>query len=132
MQTSPWLKKTADAAPAIADCRSASSKTTFGLLPPSSTETFLMLPVAPRTIARPVSVDPVKATLATSSWATSAAPASRPKPGTTFSTPGGTPASSASSPSRSALSGVCSAGFSTAVLPQASAGATFHVAWPIG
>ncbi len=91
-----------------------------------------MLPVAPRTIARPVSVDPVKATLATSSWATSAAPASRPKPGTTFSTPGGTPASSASSPSRSALSGVCSAGFSTAVLPQASAGATFHVAWPIG
>jgi hypothetical protein len=38
------------------------------------------------------------------------------------------PASSASSPKRSAVSGVCSAGFSTMVHPAASAGATFHAA----
>ena len=44
----------------------------------------------------------------------------------TFSTPGGTPASSARSPSAIAVSGVWLAGFSTTVLPQASAGATFH------
>ena len=56
---------------------------------------------------------------------TSAAPVS-PKPVTTLRTPGGKPASSARSPSRSAVSGVCSAGFSTTVQPAASAGATFH------
>ena len=38
----------------------------------------------------------------------------------------GSPASSASSPSRSAVSGVCSAGFRTIEQPAASAGATFH------
>ena len=38
------------------------------------------------------------------------------------------PASSASSPSRIAVSGVCSAGFSMTVLPQVSAGPTFHAA----
>jgi hypothetical protein len=38
------------------------------------------------------------------------------------------PASSASSPKRSAVSGVCSAGFRTIVQPAASAGATFHAA----
>ena len=40
----------------------------------------------------------------------------------------GIPASSASAPSRSAVSGVCSAGLSTIVQPAARAGATFHVA----
>ncbi len=45
-----------------------------------------------------------------------------------FSTPAGTPASNASSPSRAALSGESSLIFSTAVLPNASAGATFQVA----
>ena len=41
-------------------------------------------------------------------------------------TPGGKPASRASSPSRNADSGVCSAGLSTTVQPAASAGASFH------
>ena len=44
-------------------------------------------------------------------------------PTTTLTTPSGSPASSASSPKRIALSGVSSAGFSTTVLPAASAGA---------
>ncbi len=52
----------------------------------------------------------------------------RPSPVRTLSTPGGMPASSASSPSRSAVSGVCSAGLSTIVQPAASAGAIFHAA----
>ena len=43
-------------------------------------------------------------------------------------TPGGKPTSSASSPSRSALSGVCSAGLSTTVQPAASAGPSFQAA----
>ena len=50
----------------------------------------------------------------------------RPSPVTTFNTPGGSPASWASSAKQSADSGVNSAGFSTTVFPAASAGATFH------
>ena len=46
-----------------------------------------------------------------------------PGPATTFSTPSGSPASSAIRSSSSAVSGVSSAGFSTTVLPAASAGA---------
>jgi len=42
-----------------------------------------------------------------------------------FSTPGGKPASSSSSPSLSAVSEVSSAGLSTIVQPAASAGAIF-------
>ena len=63
-----------------------------------------------------------------SGWRPIAWPAVSPKPGTTLSTPGGTPASIASSASRSAVSGVCSAGFSTAEQPAASAGASFQAA----
>ena len=44
-----------------------------------------------------------------------------------FRTPGGNPASSASSPMRNAESDVSSAGFITIVQPQASAGANFHI-----
>ena len=73
-------------------------------------------------------MEPVNATLSTSLWAASAAPAVSPKPVTTFTTPSGIPASAISSASRSAVSGVCSAGLSTTVLPQASAGPSFHAA----
>ncbi len=52
----------------------------------------------------------------------------RPGPTTTLTTPSGSPASAASSAKRSAVSGVSSAGFSTTVLPAASAGASFHAA----
>ena len=96
-------------------------------LPPSSRVTRLRLPAAPRRICRPTAGEPVKVTLSTSGWSTSAAPAVLPKPGTTFSTPGGKSASRASSPMRSAVSGVSSAGLSTTVQPQASAGAIFHM-----
>ena len=100
----------------------------FGDLPPSSSETFFRLPAAARTMILPTSVEPVKAILSTSGCATSGAPASSPKPVTTLTTPGGSPASSISSPSRSAESGVCSAGLSTTVQPQASAGPSFQAA----
>ena len=86
--------------------RSASANTMFGLLPPSSSETFFTLPEASRMISWPVVVSPVKATLPTPGWAASAAPAEPPGPVTTLRTPGGMPASRASSPSRSAVSGV--------------------------
>ena len=57
----------------------------------------------------------------TSGWATSAAPTVSPVPWTTLNTPGGIPASSASSATRTAVIGVCSAGLRTTLLPAQSA-----------
>ena len=107
----------------------ASSNTMLGLLPPSSRVSFFRL-LAPEaaTISLPTSVEPVNATLSTSLWAARAAPAVSPKPGTTFTTPSGMPASAMSPARRSAVSGVCSAGLSTTQLPAASAGPSFHAA----
>ena len=100
-----------------------------GDLPPHSSDTCFMfdLPAYSRKYL-PTSVEPVNVTASTSMCSPSAWPAVSPKPGTTLSTPGGTPASSASSPRRSAVSGDCSAGLSTTELPAASAGPTFHAA----
>ena len=59
-------------------------------------------------------------------WLEIAAPAVSPNPVMMLTTPSGMPASSTSSPSRSAVSGVCSAGFRIETLPHASAGAIFQ------
>ena len=67
---------------------STSGKTTIGFLPPSSRLTFLISSAAPRSTARPVGTEPVKAIRGTSGCATSAAPAVAPRPVTTLSTPG--------------------------------------------
>ena len=83
-------------------------------------------------MARPGSVPPVKTTFLTSGCSVSAAPAVGPRPGTTLSTPAGMPASRAMSPSSSAVSGVCSDGLSTTVLPVARAGARLFEAIIIG
>ena len=77
----------------------------LGLLPPSSSEIFFTLFEASRMISWPVVVSPVKATLPMPACPAIAAPAEPPGPVTTFSTPGGIPASSASSPSRIAVNG---------------------------
>ncbi len=81
---------------------------------------------------RPTSVEPVKQILRTAGWSTKRWPTTLPLPGRICSTPSGMPASSASSPMRSALSGVSSAGLSTTVLPAASAGAKPHPAIAMG
>ena len=116
-------------APASAASMSASSNTTFADLPPSSKLTGVRLSAAARMIARPVALSPVNVMRCTRGSRVSASPTSSgPNPCTTFSTPGGRPASSASSPSREAVIGLCSAGLSTTVFPNASAGATFQLA----
>ena len=83
-------------------------------------------------ICLPTSVEPVKTTLCTSGCVTKRLPTTEPWPGTTVKTPGGRPASSASSPMRIAVSGVISAGLSTTVLPAARAGARPQPAMGIG
>ena len=75
----------------------------------------------------PTPVEPVKATLSMSGSRTSVAPA-EPSPGTIDTTPGGSSASWRISASSRAVRGVVSAGLSTEVLPQASAGASFQAA----
>ena len=114
------------AAPFTAASRSASANTRLGDLPPSSSVTFFTVSAAVFMMCWPTSVEPVKVILSTLGCLTSASPAIEPLPGSTLNTPGGTPASSASSAIRIAVSGVSSAGLSTTVLPAASAGAVFQ------
>src|ERR1041384_2018800 len=110
VQVWPWLKKMTSAAAAATASGSASGSTMCGDLPPSSSDTFFMLPSAADVISRPTSVEPVNATLSTPGCAAIAAPTTLPEPGTTLSTPGGNPACSTSSASRSVDSEVSSAG----------------------
>ena len=76
----------------------------------------------------PTAVEPVKEILSTPGWSTSAWPALLPRPVTMLTTPGGKPASTINSPSRTAVSGVSSAGLSTTVHPAARAGAILPTA----
>ena len=69
-------------------------------------------------IFSPVVVEPVKKIPSTSSWLTSAAPTS-PKPWTTLTTPGGSPASPKISATIAQQVGENSEGFQIAVLPAA-------------
>ena len=126
VQRSPLFEKTMKSAASSARERSASSNTTNGLLPPSSILNFLS--PAPLMIRFPVTVEPVKEIARTCGCWQSGSPAPWPVPCTTFRTPPGIPASSARSPRRAAVRGESSLIFSTAVLPKASAGATFQVA----
>ena len=100
----------------------------FGDLPPSSRVIFFSVSAAPFMIALPVLVSPVNAILSMPGCSTIAWPSFAPGPVSTFSTPGGSPTSTAISPSASAVSGVWLAGFRIIVLPQASAGAIFQTA----
>ena len=124
-QTWPWLKKMPLTMPSTAWSTGASSKTMLAALPPSSRVTFFFDPATALAIARPTSVEPVKATLSTSAWETIAWPVA-PAPVTMLTTPGGRSACWQISANSSAVSGVVSAGLSTTVLPHASAGAIFQ------
>ena len=86
-QTWPWLKKMPLTMPSTAWSTGASSKTMLAALPPSSRVTFFCVPATDLAIARPTSVEPVKATLSMSGCETSARPVS-PAPVTMLTTPG--------------------------------------------
>ncbi len=103
--------------------RSASSSTTTGFLPPSSSWTFSPRATASRCSIRPTAVEPVKVSASIAGSAQSAPPTSCGSPQTTCSTSCGSPASHSASAKAKALSGVTSDGFSTTALPNASAGA---------
>ena len=116
-------------APRNAASRSASANTMFGDLPPSSSVIVFSVSAALRMIALPVVVSPVNAILSMPGCSTSAWPTRRSGAGDDIqharreARP-----RCAISPSASAVSGVWLAGLRMTVLPQASAGATFHAA----
>ncbi len=113
--------------PSTTEATSASSNTITGALPPSSRWVRLSVPVAACRILRPVATSPVTLTIATFGCSTSGWPTLGPRPQITLSTPFGK-ISAATRASNSDVSGVCSLGLSTTVLPAASAGAIFHAA----
>ena len=128
----PRCRRPTTATVSIAASRSASSNTTLADLPPSSSETRVMFVAAVCITVVPTSVDPVNEIFATLGSAISAVAVVEPGPGTTLSAPSGRPASYRMSAIASAVSGVCDAGLTTAVFPQASAGAIFQLAITAG
>src|SRR4051794_4127839 len=127
-QICPELRKIASTAQWTALSRSASSKTMLAPFPPSSRETGARWVAADAITSRPVADEPVNVTRSTRSSAVSEAPAGLPCPLSTLRTPGGNPASTASLPRSVTEAGVSSDGLMMQVLPQAIAGAIFHVA----
>jgi hypothetical protein len=121
-QAWPQLKKRPTAAALTAASSSASSQTIIGSLPPSSSVTRLICSAAIAITLRPVSVAPVKPILRTAGCLIRASPTVPPGPVTTFSTPGGRPASRNSLITSMIVNGVVVAGFTTTVFPASSAG----------
>jgi len=83
------------------------------------------VPAALAMIRRPVGVEPVNVMTSTIGLPVSPLPASAP-PGTTLSTPAGTPASVAARAISNASRGVQGCGLSTIVQPAASAGVALN------
>ena len=105
---------------------------TMAPLPPSSISTRVMDAAPSAMIRLPTADDPVKLTIFTSGDATRAAEASTPEVVRMFTTPGGKPASTTASPSRSTPNGSCGAGLMMQVLPMASAGASLPATFTRG
>ena len=116
----------------MAPFTSASSKTRQAPLPPSSSNVRFMVRAACSPILTPTWVDPVKLTQSTSSESTKAAEEAGPLPLTRLTTPGGKPTSLRMRTSSTMASGSCGAGFTTTVLPAASAGATLPAMFTMG
>lgn len=116
-----------NAAHLTAVSRWASSQIIAGLFPPSSRVTFFrLLPAAAFITCLPTTVLPVKLIFPIPICALIAAPATDPRPVTTFSTPGGNPASAARRAMKRDVRGAISEGLKTIAFPVASAGPSFQ------
>lgn len=127
MHAWPVLRYFVTITPPTAVSRSASSKTGTAALSPSSIDVRFSVSAHWASSSRPISVEPVKRMWRTSGLPVSSGPISGVAPTTTLSTPAGSPARSASSAKASAVSGVCSAVFTTIVRLASSAGPTLRV-----
>ncbi len=129
LQVWPELRKHLATPSGTARAKSASSRRTFGDLPPSSIATGLTVAAASSETRRPARVEPVKETKSTPGWPAIASPTTGPIPVTRLKTPGGRPTDSITSARMKAFSGTISLGFSTTVQPAARAGATLAPIW---
>ncbi len=98
----------------------------MGFLPPSSKEQCLKLFAAMPPTMRPTSEEPVSEMARTSGCSASGVPTSGPKPVTILMTPLGSPASTRARTRLKVESGVSCAGLMMQVLPQTTAGSSFH------
>ncbi len=115
-----------------AELKSASASTMVGFLPPISSWIRSRRLEASAWSQLPISHEPVNETALSGFALTSALPSSPPEPATKFTTPLGMPASCSASTILHELSGAAEAGFSTTVLPQISAGASFQAGIALG
>src|SRR6218665_62558 len=102
----PLPSKMPSATAATAASTSASANRIWGDLPPNSSATGISFLAAISPMRLPLSVPPVKDTIRTKGWATSAAPAPCPVPGRTFRIPSGSPACNAMRATASPAEGV--------------------------
>src|SRR5581483_2391478 len=126
MQRSPADPYAAETAASAAMSRSASGSTIMWFFAPPRAWQRL-----PRSVARSytyfaIGVEPTNE-IATTSGCSSNASTATLSPWTTLKTPSGTPASFSSSAVKTDAEGSFSDGFSTNVLPHASAGAHIHI-----
>ena len=132
MQIWPWWAKVPHAPTEAAAATSTSPRTISAELPPSSRCARLRCCPASAPTARPARVEPVNAMIRTAGSTTIASPTSAP-PGSTCSTPAGSPASSNTraniAPPEIAVRG---SGLRITALPSASAGATARMARIVG
>src|SRR3954451_4528297 len=131
-QVCPLFMKVMNCRLGMMSSMSTSSSNIAADLPPSSSVTGRSSPAQTLAIERPVSVEPVKATLSTPGCETKYAPTSDP-PGTQLMTPGGTPAASAASATMNQSNTVAGGdGFTTTEHPAARAGAILLIASTTG
>lgn len=131
MQICPWLKNAPNAMPSTAASRSASSSTSTGALPPSSSSAGFRCRADSSATMRPTRVEPVKFTRLTSGFAISRSTIAGASCGaceSTLTTPSPSPASCSTWPISRCTPGQPSEAFSTTVLPQASGIASARVA----
>src|ERR1051325_11675910 len=112
--------------------KSASASTIVGFLPPISSWIRRRRFEASPWSQFPISHEPVNEIPTRGLALTSACPSSPPHPATKLTIPLGAPASCSASTIRHALSGAAEEGFTTTVLPQISAGASFHAGMALG
>src|SRR5579859_5680803 len=132
VQRCPVVPKAPQRPPSMARSRFASSSTIIGFLPPSSSEQCLKPLAAMPPIILPTADDPVNEIARTSACSAIGVPTSAPNPLTTLMTPLGNPASVRARTRLKVESGVSCAGLITQVLPQTTAGSSFHEEIAIG
>ncbi|MOA22221.1 hypothetical protein D3C78_1427670 [compost metagenome] len=129
----PALSKAEASTSATTCSASAEESTTMAFWPPVSAISGMGWPPGPRRWAsdfckvRATSVEPVNSTPCTRASPTRAAPTLVPRPGSSWSTPRGMPASHRRRTACAATSGVCTAGLASTGLPAARAALT----WPV-